>query len=198
MPAHTEVRAVLEPDHLRSLKRALVASPYFAAHTLNRDFVGTKGFSLVFRGHGSSRVLHEFPALGPFLERVLRPDCNAFYLNPLLLERGSRVDPHVDRSLRSYCKDVLPPVVVSVLYVAISPGLAGGELVLARGRRLLARVRPTENTLLTFDGDLTHSVEPVTSAGERLSLVCEQYALDEDELERVPKFAVETRARGYR
>ena len=33
------------------------------------------------------------------LQRALRPDCNAFYLNPLQLESGSRVDPHIDRSL---------------------------------------------------------------------------------------------------
>jgi hypothetical protein len=40
-----------------------------------------------------------------------------------------------------------------------------------------------------------HSIERVDSPGERLSLVCEQYALPEDELERVPRYALETRAR---
>jgi predicted 2-oxoglutarate/Fe(II)-dependent dioxygenase YbiX len=197
VPAHVEQPAAFAPDALRTLRRALLGSPYFAAHTLNRDFVGTRGFSVVFRADGRREVERAFPALVAYLARVLRTDCNAFYLNPLLLGPGSRVDPHVDRSLRSYCKEILPPVAVSVLYVAISPGLAGGELVLARGRRQLARVRPVAGTLLSFDGDLTHSIEPLTGPGERLSLVCEQYALEEDELARVPPFKVETRARGY-
>lgn len=197
MPAHAEERAAFAPAELRSLQRALLASPYFAAHTLNRDFVRTRGFSVVFRRAALARVERTFPALVPYLARVLRPDCNAFYLNPLLLAQGSRVDPHVDRSLRSYCKEVLPPVAVSVLYVAVSPGLAGGELVLARGRRPLARIRPVAGTLVHFDGDLTHSIEPVTGPGERLSLVCEQYALEPGELARVPDFAIETRARSY-
>lgn len=197
MPAHVVQRAAFEPSYLRRLARALLGSPHFTTHTLNRDFVLTKGFSLVFRGDSRGEVVRAFPVLAPYLERALRPDCNAFYLNPLLLGRGSRVDPHVDRSLRSYCKTVQPPVSVSVLYIAISPALEGGELVLARGRRELARVRPVENTLLHFDGDLTHSIEPVTSPGQRLSLVCEQYVLEDSELELVPAYAIETRARHY-
>jgi hypothetical protein len=197
MPAHVEHSSAFPPAYLRSLARRIRAAPCFTAHTLNRDFVGTQGFSVVFRAGGRATVARDFPYFEPYLERVLRADCNAFYLNPLLLRRGSRVDPHIDRSLRSYAKDVLPPVTVSVLYVQAPPTLSGGELVLARGKKTLARVRPVENTLLFFDGDLTHSIEPVTSEGERLSLVCEQYALEPDELERVPEFVVETRARTY-
>lgn len=197
MPAHEEHPRCFAPDYLRRLKRAIRASPHFATHTLNRDFVGTRGFSVVFRATARSRVAVEFPDFEPYLRRALRPDCNAFYLNPLWLEGGSRVDPHVDRSLRSYCKEVLPPVCVSVLYVEVSSDLRGGELVLARGRKHLARIRPTTNTLVHFDGDLTHSVEPVAGPGTRLSLVCEQYALSADELERIPEYAIETRARRY-
>jgi hypothetical protein len=183
--------------YLRSLKRHVLGSPYFAANTLNRDFVGTRGFSVVFRSQGRAEVARVFPFFGPFLERALRADCNAFYLNPLLLARGSRVDPHVDRSLRSYCKGVPTPLCVSVLYVDVPASLVGGELVLARGKRRLARIRPVASTLLSFDGDLVHSIERVESADERLSLVCEQYALEPEELEHIPAFAVETRARPY-
>ncbi len=32
----------------------------------------------------------------PYLDQALQPECNAFYLNPLLLGEGSRVDPHID------------------------------------------------------------------------------------------------------
>jgi hypothetical protein len=197
MPAHTEHRQAFAPAYLRRLMREILASPYFATHTLNRDFVGTRGFSVVFRDDGRARVEREFPGFQPFLERVLRPECSAFYLNPILLERDSRVDPHVDRSLRSYCKDIEPPLVVSVLYVAVPEDMAGGALVLARGKKHLARIRPSTGTLLSFEGDLMHSIERVESAGLRLSLVCEQYRPLPAELELIPGFAVETRVRGY-
>lgn len=150
----------------------------------------------MFTRDGAERTKSEFPWLSPYVKRVLRSDCNAFYLNPLQLENGSRVDPHIDRSLRSYCKDIHVPLSVAVLYVDVPAGMIGGELVLARGKKSLARVRPTRNLLVEFDGDLTHSVERVATAGRRLSLVCEQYALTEDELEQIPPYAVESRA-GY-
>lgn len=197
MAAHREQPGAFAPSYLRALERGIHASPYFTTHTLNRDFVGTKGFSVVFRGSARAEVERAFPFFAPYLERALRADCNAFYLNPLELERGSRVDPHVDRSLRSYCKSVLPPVEVSVLYVAVPDALEGGELLLARGRKPLARIRPAANLLVLFEGDLTHSIAPVNGPGVRLSLVCEQYHLEPDELELVPEFTIETRARGY-
>jgi hypothetical protein len=54
--------------------------------------------------------------------------------------------------------------------------------------------------LLWFQGDLTHSVNAVTgekggSGGcQRLSLVCEQYHLEADQLEDIPEFKLESRA----
>lgn len=197
MPAHVEERQAFPPAYLRSLKRQVQGSPYFTTHTLNRDFVRTKGFSVVFRGEARGEVERAFPFFEPYLARALRPDANAFYLNPLWLEEGSRVDPHVDRSLRSYCKNVLPPMCVSVLYVDVPAGMKGGTLVLARGKKHLARVRPEAGTLVVFDGDLTHSIERMDSPGTRLSLVCEQYGLDEDELRQLPAFAIESRAKTY-
>jgi hypothetical protein len=197
MPAHAIHRDAFPTTYLRSLGRQIAASAYFTTNTLNRDFVRTRGFSVVFRVEARARVAREFPFFGPYLERALRSDCNAFYLNPLQLERGSRVDPHVDRSLRSYLKEVPVPVTVSVLYVEVPVGLRGGALVLARGKKRLARLQPIANTLLFFEGDLVHSIEPVESEGVRLSLVCEQYCLEAEELERIPEFAIETRARTY-
>lgn len=195
MAAHVEHPRAFPASTLHSLARAIRASPLFTTNTLNRDFVATKGFSVVFQRAELPRVAREFPGFVPYLERALRPDANAFYLNPLELTRGSRVDPHVDRSLRSYLPEVLPPLVVSVLYVEVPAELVGGELVLARGKRHLARVRPSEGTLVVFDGDLTHSIERVDSPGRRLSLVCEQYELAPEELEHIPPYALESRAR---
>jgi hypothetical protein len=189
--------------YLLKLRGAIQSSPYFAVNNLNRDFIGTKGFSIVFQRTALAEVARQFPWAQSYLERALRPECNAFYLNPLQLKQGSRVDPHIDRSLRSYCKTVNPPMVVSVLYVQVSPGLKGGELVLRNHRQQVGKITPQENMLVVFQGDLTHSVNAVESVGDdplgelrsnRLSLVCEQYSLEDDELLDIPEFTIESRA----
>ena len=192
---HSETPDAFPADYLDTLAKGVRACPYFTVNNLNRDFVGTRGFSVAFTPIGLPRVVAEFPFFEPFLRKALRADCNAFYLNPLQLEAGSRVDPHVDRSLRAYCVDIATPVQVSVLYVDVPAAMRGGELVLQRGKRTLARVRPAPNLLIAFDGDLTHSIARVDGAGKRLSLVCEQYALDDRELDQVPDYQLETRAR---
>ncbi|MBM3977546.1 MAG: 2OG-Fe(II) oxygenase [Planctomycetes bacterium] len=183
---------------LKRLRAAIVGSTHLKRDPLNRDFVGARGFAVVFRASERARVAREFPAFAAYLERALDPGCNAFYLNPLLIAGGGRVDPHVDRSLRAYWKEVPVPLRVSVLYVEVPPGMAGGELVLRRGKRELARHRPAAGELVVFDGDLDHAITRVElaagSKAERISLVCEQYALEPDELERVPAFALESGA----
>ena len=176
---------------LGKLQQKILACPYFTVNNLNRDFVGTKGFSVVFRRSHIMTVEQQFPYFKQYLERALKPDCNAFYLNPLLLKTGSRVDPHIDRSLRSYCKTVEPPMIVSVLYVDVPEDLQGGELVLRSNKRQVGKICPQTNTLLFFQGDLTHSINAVV--GTRLSLVCEQYNLEESELEDIPEFKLESR-----
>jgi hypothetical protein len=197
MSAYTATAAAFDAEYLRDLAGAIRGCPWFTTNNLNRDFVATRGFSVVFRREQQQRVAAEFPAFAPYLSRALRDDCNAFYLNPLELAAGSRVDPHIDRSLRAYCKDVATPLQVSVLYVEVPPALRGGQLVLARGRRTLAKVTPATGMLLAFDGDLTHAIERMDSQGKRLSLVCEQYALTDDELAEVPDYRIETRAKRY-
>ncbi|MCC3593233.1 MAG: 2OG-Fe(II) oxygenase [Microcoleus sp. PH2017_28_MFU_U_A] len=180
--------------YLNDLRGAILASPYFAINNLNRDFIGTKGFSLVFQRSEIAQVEQKFPCFKPYLEQALQSACNAFYLNPLLLKEGSRVDPHIDRSLRSYCKTVEPPATVSVLYVQVPINLEGGELVLRCHKKQVGQIKPEANTLVYFQGDLTHSVNAVTSPGTRLSLVCEQYSLSETELADIPGFTLESRA----
>ncbi len=180
--------------YLNNLRGAILASPYLTINNLNRDFIGTKGFSLVFQRSKIDKVEEDFPFFKPYLDLALQSNCNAFYLNPLLLQSGSRVDPHIDRSLRSYCKTVEPPLVVSVLYIQLPPNLEGGELVLRRQKQQVGQIKPEVNTLLYFQGDLTHSVNMVKSTGTRLSLVCEQYNLGESELRDIPAFTIESRA----
>jgi predicted 2-oxoglutarate/Fe(II)-dependent dioxygenase YbiX len=81
-----------------------------------------------------------------------------------------------------------------VLYVAVPADLQGGELVLRLHKRQVGQIRPQRNTLLVFQGNLTHSVNPVTSSGIRLSLVCEQYGLEAAQLQEIPEFKLESRA----
>jgi hypothetical protein len=183
------------PSHyLSDLSGEIQACQYFAINNLNRDFVGTKGFSVVFQRSGLAKVEQQFPFFKPYLNVALQPTCNAFYLNPLLLKEGSRVDPHIDRSLRSYSKTIEPPLLVSVLYVQVPSDMRGGELVLHSRKRQIGQIKPQMNTLLYFQGDLTHAVNPVTTPGERLSLICEQYSLNDVELQEIPQFTVESRA----
>jgi len=193
--AYQEKRNAFDPRYLGSLRRQIAACPYFTANTLNRDFVATRGFSVVFRREGRARVDAAFPFFKTYLDAAIAADCTAFYLNPLSLGRGSRVDPHIDRSLQSYYARVDPPLVVTVLYVEVPVGMVGGELVLSNGRRRLATIAPTANTLVSFGGHLTHSIHRVDTEGQRLSLVCEQYALTDSELVGIPEFAIESRAR---
>ncbi|MBE9052009.1 2OG-Fe(II) oxygenase [Nostocales cyanobacterium LEGE 11386] len=180
-------------DYLNNLWGEIQACSYFATNNLNRDFVGTKGFSVVFKRSHIPTVEQKFPYFKPYLDLALQPVCNAFYLNPLQLKAGSRVDPHIDRSLRSYCKTVEPPALVSVLYVRVPENMEGGELILKSHKRQLGQIKPQANTLLYFQGDLMHSVNPVKTSGTRLSLVCEQYSLSEAELAEIPEFTVESR-----
>jgi predicted 2-oxoglutarate/Fe(II)-dependent dioxygenase YbiX len=180
--------------YLHDLRGQILACSYFAINNLNRDFVNTKGFSVVFRRSQLGKVEQQFPFFKPYLDQALQPDCNAFYLNPLLLQQGSRVDPHIDRSLRSYCKSIEPPAIVSVLYIQVPPNLEGGELVLCHHKQQVGQIKPQINTLLYFQGNLTHSINAVKVPGNRLSLVCEQYSLSESELRDIPEFTVESRA----
>jgi 2OG-Fe(II) oxygenase superfamily len=198
MPYYSQIPDAFDPDYLHRLRGEITNCSYFAINNLNRDFVGTKGFSVVFQRSGLDQVKQRFPFFAPYLDKALQPACNAFYLNPLQLQTGSRVDPHIDRSLRSYCKTIDPPFVVSVLYVQVPKPLQGGELILRTTKRQVGQITPKPNTLLTFQGDLTHAVNVVTSPGTRLSLVCEQYCLDAPQLQDIPVFTIESRAAKYK
>ncbi|MBW4488792.1 MAG: 2OG-Fe(II) oxygenase [Trichocoleus desertorum ATA4-8-CV12] len=194
MKYYSQDRDVFPTQYLNDLRSQILACSYLAVNNLNRDFVGTKGFSVVFQRSELGEVERQFPFFKPYLDRALLPHCNAFYLNPLLLKEGSRVDPHIDRSLRSYCKTVEPPMMVSVLYVQVPTNLEGGELVLRRQKQQVGQVKPQANTLVCFQGDLTHSVNAVKTSGMRLSLVCEQYSLSDRELHDIPTLTIESRA----
>ena len=198
MNYYSSAQNVFSTEYLKNLQGEILACPYFTTNNLNRDFIETKGFSVVFRRSHIEKVETKFPFFKPYLNLALKADCNAFYLNPLLLKSGSRVDPHIDRSLRSYCKTIEPPEIVSVLYINVPKDLEGGELMLSdsgsRRKRQAGKINPQVNTLIHFQGHLTHSVNAVKSEGTRLSLVCEQYCLEDVELLKIPEFSIESRS----
>ena len=194
MSYYRTTQNTFKPNYLTKLQAKILDCPYLAVNNLNRDFIATKGFSVVFQKSHISEVERCFPFFKNYLDVALQEDCNAFYLNPLVLNQGSRVDPHIDRSLRSYCKTIEPPAMVSVLYVQVPSEIEGGELMLRHGKKQVGCIKPQYNTLVLFQGDLTHSVKEVKSAiSNRLSLVCEQYNLVERELEQIPEFTIESR-----
>lgn len=180
----------LEDAYLTALEGALLASPHFGPSPLGSEFVDTKGFSIVFRRSALGRVIEQFPYLEAFLAACMFRSSNAFYVNPLMLHRGSRVDPHVDCRLVATQDVRIVPTLVSVLYVRAAPEMKGGALRLAAGRPDEIVVRPARSDLLHFVGKLVHSVDPIESDHERISVVCEQYHLEPDVLAGFPELDI--------
>ena len=183
---------VFPVEYLRYLKAAILNSPYLGSSQLSDNFTGTRGFSLIFKRSGIAKVIEEFPYLQPYIEIALKQSCNAFYLNPLVLELGNEVQPHVDCSISSYDMVMTIPNLVSVLYVQVPEDIKGGELVLQNKERVLKVIPPEFNTLLYFLGNLTHSVKPFYSSQYRISLICEQYNLKPNKLKSIPEFEIIT------
>lgn len=180
----------LKTAELAALRQTIVNSPYLADNQLSEGFQDSRGFSVVFTRSGIEQVIEKFPAFTPYLTRVLKSACNAFYLNPLVLSAGAAVTPHIDCSLGRYPQSMIIPTLVSVLYVQVPQDLTGGELVLKLGERPVAELPPETNTLLYFLGNVMHSVNPVKTRDCRISLVCEQYNLAPNVLQTIPKFAL--------
>lgn len=178
-------------DYLSELKAQVLSSIYLGKGPFADSFVKTQGFSIVFTRTGLSEVENNFPYLKPFLANVLLNDCNAFFINSLILDGGSRVNPHIDcRILPDNSGNIIPNL-VSVLYVQVPTNLQGGELVLETGNNnenIL--IQPQTNALIYFRGDLIHSVNQVHSLQQRISLVCEQYNLNEVLLQNFPTLKI--------
>lgn len=186
---------VFPVDYLNFLQVQILSCPYLAASKLSESFEGTKGFSVIFKRTEIDEVERRFPFFQRYLKVALMTSCNAFYLNPLILEEGTCVKPHVDCSLSNHSNNFIAiPSVVSVLYVQVPLDLQGGELILQKRDRLVGQIQPQANTLLYFRGNLTHSVNQVKSSRFRISLVCEKYNLNEMQLQQIPDFEIKSKA----
>lgn len=217
MPELAQLRNAIAGDALGSLREALLSSAYVSRSTLAGSFRGSRGFAITFTREGRAQLEQRFPFLGQYLELALgdglarrllpwparlgaraAPECNAYYLNLLLVGRSGAVGRHVDATLRAPAQvpDAVPER-VSVLYLSVPDGMRGGELRLFRDDRAVARVRPRQGTLLAFRGDLAHEVTEVRCASAedvRASLVCEQYRLPADAMARLQPVQVQSKA----
>lgn len=209
-------RRRFSPDVVERTSAALLGSPLLDRSPLYGSFRATRGFAAIFRRDGINALSARLPELSFFVDEVLSPrqdkallpwwsrpflqlpPSNAFYLNVLAVPPGAKVDRHVDATLRGPGGDAdALPVRVSVLYLRVPKDLKGGALRLHAGTRHIADVRPAERTLLHFRGDLAHEVLPFEAAEEhalRLSIVCEQYVLGPDALERLQPFQLQSKA----
>jgi hypothetical protein len=188
----------LPADVTGAMRSAILGSAMLGESNLSAHFSGTYGFSITFRSESRSEVTDRFPAFAPFLEAALLPDCNAFLLNPLLIQNGRGVDAHQDRSMAYYGAGIGCPVAVSVLYIQVPEQLAGGELRLSHRGRQVAALKPLPRSLVTFRGDLVHEVVAVGAGAPelpaaRISLVVEQYRVPESLLARVPRLELRDR-----
>lgn len=182
--------ASVAPELLQSIEDGVVGSPYLGASPLGSEFVATQGFSVVFRRSALAAVRTRFPYLDPFIAAALFASSNAFYINPLLLTEGSRVEPHVDCRVVEAQKIRIIPTLVSVLYVRCPEADAGGTLVFRPGTEDEVRLQPRTGDLLHFRGRLLHAVTPLRARERRLSVVCEQYNLPPEALAGFPELRV--------
>jgi hypothetical protein len=183
-------RSALEADALTELEEGIVQSPHLGPSPLGAEFVRTEGFSIVFRRQALSRVLGHFPWLERCLGRATFRGTNAFYVNPLVLEVGSRADAHADCRVLVHENVRIVPTLVSVLYVHCPPDLVGGTLHLGVGTEHEVRIQPASGDLVHFKGDVVHSVSEMKAGAARVSIVCEQYNLSDDLLARYPELLV--------
>ena len=102
-PHKTKVET-LSPEQLSELLSSVLESPYLAESDLNEGFSSTKGFSIMFRRDQLERAKELMPTLVPYFDSVLKPEANAFFLNPLVISGGGAVGAHADKTLASYIK----------------------------------------------------------------------------------------------
>jgi hypothetical protein len=195
---HHHTPNALPEGTVEAIRSAILGSSLLGETNLTDQFSGTYGFSITFRREGLAELTGRFPAFAPYLETALIPDCNAFLLNPLLIQNGRGVDAHLDRSMEFYGTGIGSPFAVSVLYVQVPEQLAGGELRLYHRGRRVAALKPTPRSLVTFRGDLMHEVMSVQAgapelSAARISLVVEQYRVPKALLAGVPHFELRTR-----
>ena len=189
----------LSPEQTEAIRTTILGSSLLGESNLSVQFTGTYGFSLMFQREALGEVVERFPAFAPFLDAALLPDSNAFLLNPLLIQSGRTVSPHIDQSLEFYRTHIGCPLAVSVLYVQVPPVLTGGELRLYHRGAHVATVTPRPRVLVRFRGDVVHEVTRVGTddaslPAARISLVIEQYRVADAVRAKMPRLELRDKA----
>jgi hypothetical protein len=193
----------LERHIVRDIANGIVTSGFVGENPLSPGvFAGTQGFAVKFRRDALERLIKLMPWTQPYFDKILdenvaRRFCagrlensqpNAFYLNALVIPPGSGTRLHVDASLDGRTT----PSLVSVLYLETVP--LGGLLYLCDANWPVGLVNPRPGMIVHFRGDLTHGVTNTPSSSVvRLSLVCEQYCLNEKKIGLCPKLELVVR-----
>lgn len=191
---HRQQFDYLDEADLKNLHKAILESPYLGSSDLNEGFASTQGFSLLFKRQERDRVKSMFPEFEPYLSKVLKAQANVFFLNPLVIRGGAAVGRHADKTLGSFVKDSPFPEWVSVLYLHIPSPRTGGDIVFHRGM-VKHRLSPKVNSVVEFPGWLLHEVTSLCTESEepRVSLVVEQYKVNEKVLAEAPNWHLDTR-----
>ncbi|MGE7993184.1 hypothetical protein ACQKPE_19500 [Pseudomonas sp. NPDC089554] len=184
-------KAVMPPAEVSKIIDGLAACKYVGRSPLGQEFVRTLGFSIVFQREALDDVVEHFPFLDCFLDTVMFSDSNAFYVNPLILQGSSHVKAHIDCRLLPGDIRIIPNL-VSVFYAEVDKAMQGGRLILNVGGDDQVSLTPEANSLVHFLGSTVHCVSRVRNPRRRISVVCEQYNLDEQTLQGFPYFKVIT------
>lgn len=195
----------LDQEYKKYLIQNLNASEFYgnckggdlSTQIFNPDNVN--GFSIIFQKDHLDCVKRQFPYLSKYLDKIILPGTNSYYMNYLVINNGKEVKTHIDDTLYPYfsgsTKKNTNAKYVTVLYLTISPEMIGGELNIEHHRNKLIKrpynkIKPKENMLVIFDGNLYHSVNEFKSTNHRASLVCEQYYLSDEERKTMKGFII--------
>lgn len=201
------------PVDAEALADRMLAHPLVGRSQLQGTFEGSRGFGVALTSTGRTTLFERFPFLiSPFglfdaaPERLFRrrgawpfasrPKANAYYMNVLVVDDGQGVGRHIDGTLGGPVSTPgLTPAVVSVLYLRVPTRESGGELSLFHDDTCVATVDPRPGMVAHFRGDLAHEIAPLLRAtSSRVSLVCEQYVLSDEQSARLSPFAIQSRA----
>jgi hypothetical protein len=172
-------------------------------------FSKTRGFVVKFNLEGVDKfkASPDYECFASVFDEVRLPDANAFVMNILLCELGDydaynaeelSVGLHLDTTVGIYSRHMFIAHQVSVLYNSVPNDMVGGELELFpygdgypdTGAAPEKKIRPKENMLVNFRGDAFHQVRSykTRSGSERVSLVLEQYVIDDDAYGKTMRF----------
>mmetsp|Transcript_2588 Transcript_2588/g.4112 ORF Transcript_2588/g.4112 Transcript_2588/m.4112 type:complete len:320 (+) Transcript_2588:82-1041(+) len=205
----SQTPGLLEQNKLNSIQAALENHPFLGRNAfVNFDLFGdTEGLVVRFNKDGIKKIQqnNDLQHCSPFVDQVIRNDANAWALRVLVFHpeqdlEGEAIKIHVSSSLGLPDKNSFFPYQVDQLWVSVPPGIAGGHLNIwhnrenpanTPGAEAAAALAPVENTLTTLRGDAVTSVSNYkATAGKLITLILEQYKLEEQYYAKAVEFEV--------